>query len=79
MQVTGGVAGVQDVLEGTFDAQKTCGDGACAIHSVFGVLDQPGEYFCEQARQLFCDSLGVACSDFQSKVNPTLMGQWERH
>ena len=65
MKVTGGVAGVQDVLQGTFDAHKTCGNGACAIHSVFGVPDQSGEYFCEQARQLFSDSLGVADSDFQ--------------
>ena len=78
MKVTGGVARVQDVLQGTFDAHKTCGNGACAIHSVFGVPDQSGEYFCEQARQLFCDSLGVAYSDFQSKVNPALMGRWER-
>ena len=79
MKVTGGVAAVQDVLHGIFDVHKTCGDGACAIHSVFGVLDQSGQYFCEQARQLFCDSLGVAYSDFQSKLSPTLMGRWERN
>ena len=79
MKVTGGVAGVQDVLQGTFDAHKTCGNGACAIHSVFGVPDQSGEYFCEQARQLFCDSLGVTYSDPQSEVKAALMDRWERN
>ena len=45
IKLADGVARVQDVLQGTFDAHKTCGNGACAIHSVFGVLDQCGEYF----------------------------------
>jgi hypothetical protein len=49
MKVESGAACVQDVLQGTFDAQTTCGDGACAIHSVFGVLDESGQYFCRPA------------------------------
>eukprot|EP00973_Karenia_brevis_P046998 6522282-Karenia_brevis.AAC.1 len=81
MKIAGGVREMGDkagVLEGTLDAQRTCGDGACALHSVFGVLDQSGEYFCKQARRLFCDSLGVEYSEFQSKVNARLLEDWEK-
>ena len=60
-------AGLQDVLQGTFHALVTDGDGACAIHAVFGVLNAAGTYKCPQARQLFCDSLGVAYADFEKK------------
>ena len=63
MKITGGPAGVQDIIQGTVDSYKTCGNGACAIHSVFGVPDRNGEYKCEQARQLFHESLGVAYSE----------------
>ena len=73
------VPGLKDVLQGAFDSYKTCGNGACAIHSVFGVPDQNGEYKCEQARQLFHESLGGSYSDFRSKVDPALMHRWQRN
>ena len=77
--VVGYVPSLQDVLQGTFDSYKTCGNGACAIHSVFGVPDRNGEYKCEQARQLFHESLSVAYSDFRSKDDPALMDRWQRN
>eukprot|EP00973_Karenia_brevis_P062960 8751109-Karenia_brevis.AAC.1 len=73
-----GMEDMKGVLAGTFAAQRTNGDGACAIHSVFGVLDTFGEYFCKQARQLFCDSLVGAYADFESKLASALMRTWEQ-
>ena len=55
-KITGGAAGLQDVLQGTFDVYNTNGNGACAIHSVYGVPNEFGEYKCEEARQLFYES-----------------------
>ena len=65
-KITGGAAGLQDILQGTFDVYNTNGNGACATRSVLGVSNEFGEYKCEEARQLFYESLGDAYSDFHS-------------
>ena len=65
--MTSDAAGLEDILQGTFDVYKTNGNGACAIHSVFGVPNKFAEYKCEEAGQLFYESLGDAYSDFTSE------------
>ena len=35
MKITGDMAGLQYVLQGTFDSYETCGNGAREIHVVF--------------------------------------------
>ena len=70
---------LKDICKGTFDVYKTNGNGACAIHSVFGVPNEFGEYKCEEARQLFYESLGDAYSDFRSKVHSALRDRWQRN
>ena len=81
IQMTSDAAGLEDILQGTFDVYKTNGNGACAIHSVFGVPNKFGEYKCEEARQLFYESLGDAYSDFTSKFegNRALLDRWQRN
>ena len=53
----------QDAFQGTFEAQGTNDQGACAIHSVFGTIDYLGQYFCIDARQFLGDSLGHSCTN----------------
>ena len=72
---------LKEICTGTFDVYKTNGDGACAIHSVFGVPSQDREYKCKEARQLFYESLGNTYSVFQSKLeeNSQLLDRWRRN
>ena len=72
---------LKEICRGTFDGYKTNGDGACAIHSVFGKPSQYREYKCEEARQLFYESLGNTYSVFASKFkeNPQLLDRWQRN
>ena len=72
---------LKEICTGTFDGYKTNGDGACAIHSVFGVPSQYREYKCKEARQLFYESLGNTYSVFQSKFteNSQLLDRWQRN
>ena len=72
---------LKDICKGTFDAYKTNGNGACAIHSVFGVPGQYREYKCEEARQLLYESLGNTYSVFASKLkeNSELLDRWQRN
>ena len=72
---------LKEICTGTFDVYKTNGDGACAIHSVFGVPSQDREYKCKEARQLFYESLGNTYSVFQSKLeeNSQLLDRWQRN
>ena len=59
MKITGSMPeSVTGAVQGTFEAQGTNDNGACAIHSVLGTIDYLGPYFCNDARQFFCDSLG---------------------
>ena len=35
---------VAEAVRGSFVSRATCGDGACAIHSVFGTVSYSGQY-----------------------------------
>ena len=45
---------------------ETRGDGACAIHAVFGNDSPAGGYFCPQARELICHAMGNEWTDLTS-------------
>ena len=58
----------EDACQGTFEAQGTNDNGACAIHSVFGTMDYVGQYFCKDARQFFCDGLAIVSESHVTDV-----------
>ena len=70
---------VADAVRGSFVSRNTCGDGACVIHAVFGTLSYSGQYFCNNAREFFCNSIGHTYDAFRSKLDPSLLMQWERN
>ena len=44
----------------TAKAARTCGDGACSLHSIWGtaIYNPTGnEYYCENARRKLCESM----------------------
>ena len=67
-------------LAGVFKSYKTCGDGACAIHAVFGTPDRYGEYKRLNAREFYHTSLGGNYDDFKAKVeDKALLDRWRRN
>ena len=49
-------ASARRLLHERFAAVRTCGDGACAVHAVFGSV-QNGELRCEGARELLQEKM----------------------
>ena len=48
--------------------QRTHGDGACGVHSVFGEKDTVRGYFKQMPRQFIRDSFGKTAHDFITAV-----------
>ena len=51
-----------------FEVESTCGDGACAIHSIFG-SPSPRGLFKQGARRFYADQLGSSCQELAANMS----------
>ena len=61
-----------------YAAALTCGDGACALHSMFGAISARKELFLESARNRVQDMLPLTWDDLRVRVSTGMSHMWDK-